>query len=97
MLSDFFDQTSQIYGQAIQGQLSEQDKRIVEFQLAWLVYIIGAAIGGRVSINSSDEQDALDGNLIIKGIFLIWKLKKFATSFLTKETSFLTKKRLILN
>ena len=67
MLSDFFDQTSQIYGQAIQGQLSEQDKRIVEFQLAWLVYIIGAAIGGRVSINSSDEQDALDGNLIIKG------------------------------
>ena len=66
-LSDFFDQTSQLYGQAIQGQLSEQDKRIVEFQLAWLVYIIGAAIGGRVSINSSDEQDALDGNLIIKG------------------------------
>ena len=48
--------------------LEEEDKRIVEFQLAWLVYIIGAAIGGRVSINSSDEQDALDGNLIIKGL-----------------------------
>jgi len=82
MLSEFFDQTSQIYGQAIHGkpsqlspfnlvvsgQLSEQDKQIVEFQLSWLVYIIGAAIGGRISINSSDEHDALDGDLIIKGI-----------------------------
>ena len=67
MLSEFFDRTTEIYGQAITGQLSDQDKQIVEFRLAWLVYIIGAAIGGRVSINSSDEHDALDGDLIIKG------------------------------
>ena len=51
------------------GQLSDQDKQIVEFQLSWLVYIIGAAIGGRISINSSDEHDALDGDLIIKGFY----------------------------
>ena len=63
----FFDQTSQLYGRAIQGQLSEQDKQIIEFQLAWLVYIIGSAVGGRVSITSCDEHDALDGDLIIKG------------------------------
>ena len=68
MLSEFFDRTTEIYGQAISGQLSDQDKQIVEFRLAWLVYIIGAAIGGRVSINSSDEHDALDGDLIIKGV-----------------------------
>jgi len=71
MLKTFFDQTSQLYGRAIQGQLSEQDKQIIEFQLAWLVYIIGSAVGGRVSITSCDEHDALDGDLIIKVLMLM--------------------------
>ena len=29
-----------------------------------LVYIIGAAVGGRVSFNSNDEHDAMDGELV---------------------------------
>jgi exportin-7 len=40
-------------------------------QLAWLVYIIGSAVGGRVSITSCDEHDALDGDLIIKVLMLM--------------------------
>jgi len=29
-------------------------------RLTWLVYIIGAVIGGRVSFASTDEQDAME-------------------------------------
>lgn len=35
-------------------------------RLTWLVYIIGAAIGGRVSFNSNDEHDAMDGELVCR-------------------------------
>ena len=32
-------------------------------RLTWLVYIIGAVMGGRVSFASTDEHDAMDGEL----------------------------------
>ena len=35
-------------------------------QLTWLVYIIGAVIGGRVSFASTDEHDAMDGELVCR-------------------------------
>lgn len=35
-------------------------------RLTWLVYIIGAAIGGRVSFTSSDEHDSMDGELVCR-------------------------------
>jgi exportin-7 len=35
-------------------------------RLTWLVYIIGSAIGGRVSFNSNDEHDAMDGELVCR-------------------------------
>lgn len=35
-------------------------------RLTWLVYIIGAVIGGRVSFASTDEQDAMDGELVCR-------------------------------
>lgn len=38
-------------------------------RLTWLVYIIGAVIGGRVSFASTDEQDAMDGELVCRWEF----------------------------
>ena len=38
----------------------------VSGRLTWLVYIIGAVIGGRVSFASTDEQDAMDGELVCR-------------------------------
>lgn len=36
---------------------------IVEGKLAWLVYIIGAILGGRFHICTSTESETLDGDL----------------------------------
>lgn len=35
-------------------------------RLTWLVYIIGAVIGGRVSFASTDEHDEMDGELVCR-------------------------------
>ncbi|OWR50837.1 exportin-7 isoform 1 [Danaus plexippus plexippus] len=40
-------------------------------QLSWLVYIIGAAIGGRASLNTSEENDAMDGELVCRVLRLM--------------------------
>lgn len=39
---------------------------IHEAQLTWLVYIIGAAIGGRMTFTANDEHDILDGDLVVR-------------------------------
>ncbi|KAG0222004.1 Exportin 7 [Mortierella sp. GBA43] len=36
---------------------------VVEMQMTWMVYIIGALIGGRISYQSTPEQDQMDGEL----------------------------------
>lgn len=36
--------------------------------LSWLVYIIGAEVGGRVSFSSTDEHDAMDGELVCRSV-----------------------------
>ena len=40
-------------------------------QLTWLVYIIGAAIGGRASVNTSEDNDAMDGELVCRVLRLL--------------------------
>ena len=42
------------------------DVKIAEMRLTWLVYIIGSAVGGRVSFNSNDEHDSMDGELVCR-------------------------------
>lgn len=39
---------------------------IHESQLTWLVYVIGAAIGGRMTFTTNDEHDILDGDLVVR-------------------------------
>ncbi|KAJ8705655.1 hypothetical protein PYW08_012701 [Mythimna loreyi] len=44
---------------------------MLQGQLTWLVYIIGAAIGGRASVNTCDENDAMDGELVCRVLQLM--------------------------
>ena len=44
----------------------KMEVKIAEMRLTWLVYIIGSAVGGRVSFNSNDEHDAMDGELVCR-------------------------------
>ncbi|PZC71446.1 hypothetical protein B5X24_HaOG213386, partial [Helicoverpa armigera] len=44
---------------------------VLQGQLTWLVYIIGAAIGGRASVNTCDENDAMDGELVCRVLQLM--------------------------
>lgn len=39
---------------------------IKEGQLTWLVYVIGAAIGGRMSFSTNDDHDSMDGELVCR-------------------------------
>ncbi|XP_035214476.1 exportin-7-like isoform X1 [Stegodyphus dumicola] len=72
LLVQLFDQTAQRYQELINNvPASQVDVAIKEGQLTWLVYIIAAAIGGRVSFNAADEYDAMDGELICRVLQLM--------------------------
>lgn len=36
---------------------------ILEGQLAWVVYVLGSIVGGRMGVNTSDVHDVIDGQL----------------------------------
>ena len=55
------------------------NKELEEGRLTWLVYIIGAVIGGRVSFASTDEHDNLDGELVVR-VLQLMSLVDSATS-----------------
>ncbi|KAJ6221671.1 hypothetical protein RDWZM_000216 [Blomia tropicalis] len=74
LLVNLFDQTAKTYQELMQSIHTSQtniDIEIQESRLTWLVYIIGAAIGGRVFLNSSDEQDQMDGELAFRVLQLM--------------------------
>ncbi|XP_060809252.1 exportin-7-B [Amyelois transitella] len=48
-----------------------QQTLILQGQLTWLVYIIGAAIGGRASATTCDDNDAMDGELVCRVLQLM--------------------------
>ncbi|NXD43642.1 XPO7 protein, partial [Copsychus sechellarum] len=67
LLVQLFDQAAQSYQELLQSaSASPMDLAVQEGRLTWLVYIIGAVIGGRVSFASTDEQDAMDGELVCR-------------------------------
>ncbi|KAG7298382.1 Exportin-7-B [Plutella xylostella] len=47
------------------------DTAVTHGKLTWLVYIIGAAIGGRASVNTCDENDTMDGELVCRVLQLM--------------------------
>lgn len=72
LIVQLFDQSAQTYQELLRNQpVSHVDVAIQEGRLTWLVYIIGAAIGGRVFLNSTDEHDAMDGELACRVLQLM--------------------------
>ncbi|XP_010770581.1 exportin-7-like, partial [Notothenia coriiceps] len=72
LLVQLFDQAAQSYQELLQStNSSSADITVQEGRLTWLVYIIGAVIGGRVSFASTDEQDAMDGELVCRVLQLM--------------------------
>ncbi|XP_026275321.1 exportin-7 isoform X1 [Frankliniella occidentalis] len=72
LLVTLFDQAAQLYQELINTPSSVQiDISIQEGRLTWLVYIIGSAINGRVSFNSNEEHDAMDGELVVRVLQLM--------------------------
>uniref|UniRef100_A0A8D3E9P0 Exportin 7 n=1 Tax=Scophthalmus maximus TaxID=52904 RepID=A0A8D3E9P0_SCOMX len=66
LLVQLFDQAAQSYQELLQSS-----PPLCAGRLTWLVYIIGAVIGGRVSFASTDEQDAMDGELVCRVLQLM--------------------------
>ncbi|KAG1667827.1 Exportin-7 [Nymphon striatum] len=67
-----FDQSAQSYEELVASQNAQRIDIVIEQgRLSWLVYIIGAAIGGRVSFSTSDDHDAMDGELVCRVLQLM--------------------------
>ncbi|RUS35341.1 hypothetical protein BC938DRAFT_471836 [Jimgerdemannia flammicorona] len=67
-------QYRELITRATNGGLDANLKKLMavtEQKLAWLVYIIGAFIGGRTAYLSSDDLDGLDGELTAKALHLM--------------------------
>lgn len=73
LIVQLFDSSAQTYQELLRRSdpVSTMEIAIQEGQLTWLVYIIGAAIGGRVFLNSTDEHDAMDGELACRVLQLM--------------------------
>lgn len=78
LLVQLFEQTAQRYQELISARMNNRTQQhsieeiaILEGQLTWLVYMIGSAIGGRVSFNTSDDHDAMDGELVCRVLQLM--------------------------
>uniref|UniRef100_A0A8D8RPF3 Exportin-7 n=2 Tax=Cacopsylla melanoneura TaxID=428564 RepID=A0A8D8RPF3_9HEMI len=72
LLVQMFDQSARLYQELISTPSPNQiEIAIQEGRLTWLVYIIGAAVGGRVSFNSNEDHDAMDGELVCRVLQLM--------------------------
>lgn len=68
----YFNQTAATYQEMLGRQVTNPvEIAISEGQLTWLVYIIGSAIGGRLSMSANDEHDVMDGELVFRVSLLI--------------------------
>ncbi|XP_070139108.1 ran-binding protein 16 isoform X6 [Drosophila bipectinata] len=72
LLVQHFDIKAREYENLVQiPNFNPKDVIVRELQLTWLVYIIGSAIVGRLSVTTSDEQDTMDADLVIRVLQLI--------------------------
>ncbi|KAJ8952907.1 hypothetical protein NQ318_006524 [Aromia moschata] len=71
LLVQLFDQAARSYSELLAAPSNQIEITIQEGQLTWLVYIIGSAIGGRVSFNSNEEHDTMDGELVCRVLQLM--------------------------
>ncbi|GCB78918.1 hypothetical protein scyTo_0018672 [Scyliorhinus torazame] len=67
LLVQLFDQSAQTYQELLRAPSGRNvEIAIQEGRLAWLVYIVGAVIGGRLTFTCTDEQDSMDGELVYR-------------------------------
>ncbi|XP_060604621.1 exportin-7-like [Ruditapes philippinarum] len=72
LLVRLFDESAQRYQELISSSGTQSaDIAVQEGRLTWLVYIIGSVIGGRVAFASTDEHDAMDGELVCRVLQLM--------------------------
>ncbi|XP_038045966.1 exportin-7-like isoform X1 [Patiria miniata] len=71
LLFQLFDTSAQKYQELIRTNTTGFELATQEGRLTWLVLIIGAQIGGRVSFTSAEEHDALDGQLVCRVLQLM--------------------------
>ncbi|KAM6224221.1 ran-binding protein 17 [Rhynchocyon petersi] len=72
LLVQLFDQNAQNYQKLLHSASRiTVDVAIQEGRLAWLVYLVGAVVGGRLTYTSTDEHDAMDGELSCRVFQLI--------------------------
>ncbi|KAG8124384.1 hypothetical protein E2320_019711, partial [Naja naja] len=72
LLVQLFDQNAQNYQKLLQS--SSRNSLAISIQegrLAWLVYLVGTVVGGRLTYTSTDEHDAMDGELSCRVFQLI--------------------------
>ncbi|XP_056631619.1 exportin-7 isoform X1 [Diorhabda sublineata] len=71
LLVQLFDQAVRSYSELLGNPSQGMEITIQEGQLTWLVYVISSAIGGRVSFNSNEEHDTMDGELVCRVLQLM--------------------------
>ncbi|XP_062814083.1 ran-binding protein 17 isoform X2 [Anolis carolinensis] len=72
LLVQLFDQNAQNYQKLLQScSRNPLAVSIQEGRLAWLVYLVGTVVGGRLTYTSTDEHDAMDGELSCRVFQLI--------------------------
>ncbi|XP_043270659.1 exportin-7 isoform X2 [Venturia canescens] len=74
LLVQLFDQAARTYQELLAQTTTPAqcvEITIQEGQLTWLVYIIGSAIGGRVSFNTNEDHDTMDGELVCRVLQLM--------------------------
>ncbi|XP_049730257.1 ran-binding protein 17 isoform X2 [Elephas maximus indicus] len=72
LLIQLFDQNAQNYQKLLHSASGiTVDMAIQEGRLAWLVYLVGTVVGGRLTYTSTDEHDAMDGELSCRVFQLI--------------------------
>ena len=69
LLVQLFDTYAREFQEVCSG--NPGDRATAEGRLTWLVYIIGSAVGGRVSFNSNEDHDAMDGELVCRVLQLM--------------------------
>ncbi|XP_077169023.1 ran-binding protein 17 [Paroedura picta] len=72
LLVQLFDQNAQNYQKLLQSSSrNPMALSVQEGRLAWLVYLVGTVVGGRLTYTSTDEHDAMDGELSCRVFQLI--------------------------
>ncbi|XP_008765804.1 ran-binding protein 17 isoform X1 [Rattus norvegicus] len=72
LLVQLFDQNAQNYQKLLHSASGLAiDMAIQEGRLAWLIYLVGTVVGGRLTYTSTDEHDAMDGELSCRVFQLI--------------------------